>query len=258
MDNINNNFSENQAQHLIKRIRATKYENNNKAKNLTAENSAKILTLKNKHQGKRCFIIGGSPSLNKLDLTKLNNEHTFTVNRGYKLAENGLNQSTYHVMSDIYTFIDDKIENEIQKDFADEFLIYGGIDFPIQKNATYFDFKLKKDNFDFQKDITLPLQGTQTIIYYAYQLAYYMGFNEIYLIGVDLDFKNNSGHAYTETTGEKTRQIEHSVTSASIMLETIEYCHYFLKQQGIKCYNASPVGNIDFMQRVNYKELFND
>ena len=37
-------------------------------------------TLKNAYKGKRCFIVGNGPSLKHYDLSKLTNEHVFTVN----------------------------------------------------------------------------------------------------------------------------------------------------------------------------------
>ena len=35
----------------------------------STENEEKFLSLKGKHQGERCFIIGNGPSLNDIDLT---------------------------------------------------------------------------------------------------------------------------------------------------------------------------------------------
>ena len=41
--------------------------------------------LKGKHRGKRGFIIGNGPSLKNTDLTKLEDEFTFGMNRIYLL-----------------------------------------------------------------------------------------------------------------------------------------------------------------------------
>ena len=75
-------------------------EKENKKINLSDKNREKLILLKNKHKGERCFIIGSSPSLKQLDLSLLNNEITFTVNRGYKLSENGFYNFNYHVLQD--------------------------------------------------------------------------------------------------------------------------------------------------------------
>ena len=229
-----------------------------KLRSLTEENRQKLLSLKDIHRGERCFIIGSSPSLKQLDLTKLNNEFTFTVNRGYMLQKQGLLHSSYHVMSDIRTLKDDNVKNEIPNNFADKFLIYGGIDFPIKNNVVYFDYEYQKlkPEIIFQEDLTKPLLANGTVINFAIQFAYYLGFSEIIFIGVDLDFAKNSGHAYQETDGENIRQKDCKELQARLMYEGIEAQIEFLEQKGMKLYNASPAGILDCMPRIEYEELF--
>lgn len=66
----------------------------------------KIRKFHNKHKGERCFIIGNGPSLNKLDLSKLDNEITFGVNGiFYKTKEMGL-RPTYYVVEDSHVMLD--------------------------------------------------------------------------------------------------------------------------------------------------------
>ncbi len=181
----------------------------NKIRNLTAANLNKLKALRNKHLGERCFIIGGSPSLKLLDLTKLNNEYTFSVNWGFKLRDQGLHHTTYHVMTDRATFTDDNVLLYLPDNFSDTYLISSEINFPKDKfNTIFFDFIYKDAGNTklFETDITKPLAESRTIILLVMQLAYYMGFKKIYLIGVDLDFKKINGHAYQETDGEKYRQ----------------------------------------------------
>lgn len=247
-------------QYILKRLNAlikSPYERENIKQNLTEENKQKLLSLKNAYKGKRCFIIGSSPSLKQLDLTKLNNEHTFTVNRGYKLTEQGLKHSTFHVMSDCKTFTDDKIEDEIPKDWAKFFFTYAGIKFPLNQ-AFYFNYIInnKLSDFLFQTDITKNLGECGTIIYFAIQFSFYMGFKDIYLIGVDLDFDKNKGHIYKETNGETKRQEEHSINNADRMLNGIAFATEFLQNNNVNIYNASPVGIVDCMPRIKYEELF--
>ena len=64
------------------------------------ENERKLKALKNKHKGKRCFVIGNGPSLNKMDLSLLKNEYTFGVNGVfYAFDELGF-MPTYYVVED--------------------------------------------------------------------------------------------------------------------------------------------------------------
>jgi len=45
----------------------------------------RLKKFKNIHQGKDCFIIGNGPSLNKMDLVKLNDYYTFGMNKIYMI-----------------------------------------------------------------------------------------------------------------------------------------------------------------------------
>lgn len=229
-------------------------------KHLSGNNKDKILKLKDLHKRERCFIVGSSPTLNLLDLTKLNNEYVFTVNWGFKLKTQGLRHSNYHIMSDIKTFTDDNVMLQIPYDFSDTFLIYAPIDFnETNRDVVYFDYINTREDINhivFQKDLTKPLIAYDTAIVHAMHFAFYMGFHNVYMIGVDLDFNNIAGHAYKETAGEHIRQQQDSVPSVQIMLEGIRVADKNFNQRGGRIYNASPSGIVDCVQRIPYEELF--
>ena len=231
-------------------------ELDNKKKHLTKENEQKILSLKDKYKGKRCFIIGGSPSLAQLDLTKLNNEYTFCNNRGYLLKEKGLNHSTFYVLADKNLVEKDKLMDDYESDFCSKFFVAGILNFPDHKfDTTYYDFGFIKSR-SFTPDLTLMLNEGETIIYHTIQIAYYLGFSEIYIIGVDLDFTKIKGHIHKETQNEIQRQKDISIKTQHIMLEYMKYATDFIESHNRHIYNASPVGIVDCMKRVRYEELF--
>lgn len=230
-----------------------------KSKNLTKNNIEKIKSIHNLYNNDRCFIIGSSPSLKNLDLTKLNNEYTFTVNRGYLLKEQGLVNSDFHVISDTNTF--KYINNELNtlKKYSKTVFCYAGIEnFSKWNNVYYFDYiyqQLTKNSI-FQTDLTKPLIAYHSVIHFAIQIAYYLGFKTIFLLGVDLDFIKNTGHCYKETVDEKQRQLEHSIKMANEMLRGIDIFGQFLNDNNVSLQNASPKGIVDCIKRVKYEELF--
>lgn len=231
-----------------------------KKKNLTEENKQKILSLKDSHKGKRCFVVGSSPSLNMVDLTKLNNEFVFTVNRGYMLKEKGLLHTKFHVVSDRYTFKDSNTNVELLTDFTDNLFCYAGMECPVFNiNTFYFDYVLAQLNKEtvFQTDLLKPLIAYQSVIHFAIQIACYLGFSKIYLLGVDLDFANIKGHAYVETQGEKERERTASILNTKKMIIGLEKCTEWLQQHNVEIYNASPVGAVNCMARVIYNDIFN-
>ena len=229
-----------------------------KKRNLTEENFQKIISIKNKYKNKRCFIVGSSPSLNLLDLTKLNNEYTFTVNRGYMLKEKGLCHSNFHVISDESTFKDADSKYKNLLNYSDYLFCYGGMEPPVDMETIYFDFLSYKwsNGVSFCNDLCKPLISYQSVIHFAIQIAYYLGFNKIYILGVDLDFAKNKGHAYIQTKGEEERQSNHSIKQAKTMLWGIERCGEWLKENNTELLNASPKGVVDCIKRVAYEDLF--
>lgn len=252
---------------LYKKIEFLEQQNSNilldikkTQKFLSYHNIEKILSLKDKYKDQKCFIIGGSPSLKQLDLSKLNNSEykVFTVGRGYKLKDSGLLHSNFHIISDIAGY--SEIIDELDENYADIFFTYAGIEFANNvKDLIYFDYFENPINMDkhYQDDLTKKLFHCETVIDYALQIATYMGFKDIYFIGVDLDFNKNVGHIYKSTKGEKERQKSHSQNKNLFMLSSFVFATQYLKAKNINLYNASPSGILDCMSRVKYDELFN-
>lgn len=191
---------------------------------------------KDLHKGKRCFIIGNGPSLKKIDLTKITNEITFTVNNimhDKKIYET-INPN-YHVLTDpLYfclnpTIAEDIATIELLKSIRHRninpicFSTYEGrdairnygldnyLDFVYLYQHQYFTNTFKK-----KIELSKNIPSTQNVIQTAILAAIYMGFKEIYLIGCDmtslfLTFEaNNNGekeiskdfHAYKYTESE--------------------------------------------------------
>ncbi len=235
----------------------TPEERDLKKQNLNKENKNKILSLKNKYKGERCFIVGTSPSINSLDLTKLSNEHTFTVNRGYLLKEQGLIHSDFHILVDKRAFLDTASNPHLLEGFSSMFFCYCANKSDINIDTCYIDLlNPKLSSKFFEEDMLKPLIDPYSVIFSAIQIAYYLGFKDIYLIGVDLDFNKNKGHAYKETKGEKERQITISTPEASIVLDYLDKYTKYLNERNVNIYNASPVGIVECMPRVKYEELF--
>lgn len=225
--------------------------------NFNKENEKKILALKNKYNGERCFIVGGSPSLKLLDLTKLENEYTFTVNYGFKLKDMGLSHSSFHVMMDIYAFLDDKIGDILPVDFSDTFFINAGITSPFPDKTIYLkETSTELDaNASFQFDLTKPILNRRTVILACLQLAMFMGFKDIYLIGVDLDYVKNPGHAYQESKGEIAR-FQSTIQDVEEMYYAIKDASELLEAKSIHIYNASAADGLHFMKKVDFNKLF--
>jgi hypothetical protein len=151
------------------------------------DNLRKLSNLKNSQAGKRCFIIGNGPSLRQTDLTLLQNEYTFGLNRIYLLFPE-LGFSTSYIVT---------INLLVIQQCLPEILAQPGLKFlpwilrknypdPIPPNVVLIHTEKFKPGF--QPNACHPLWQGATVTFVAMQLAYHMGFEKVILVGVDHSF----------------------------------------------------------------------
>jgi len=156
--------------------------------NRSRENASHLSSFHNCHAGERCFIIGNGPSLKNMDLSGLQNEITFGMNRIYLLFPEWGFQTTYFVSSN------ERVIEQFQQDIRSlpmpKFLNWTTRSlFDPADDSTLF-FKLRYSLKDrFSPHPLNPISGGATVTYVALQLAYFMGFSQVILIGVDHSFK---------------------------------------------------------------------
>lgn len=155
--------------------------------------------LQNKHSGETCIVIGNGPSLNDIDLKRLSEKYpTFGSNRIYLFPF----VPTYYAICDgpmAYSCLPD-IQGD---DFSPEAMFLSR-DIPLSK-AILVNYVVKS-GFSFNPGHELVIGGTVT--YVLLQLAYYMGFKTVVLVGVDHDYPNAGSRGVPGTrfiaTGEDT------------------------------------------------------
>lgn len=150
-------------------------------------NNYKILSYKNKYVGKRCFIIGNGPSLRPGDLEKLKGEFTFASNKIYKIFDKTSWRPTFYMVVDPIVLEENTEEiNSVEAENKFTLKAYKNL-----FNADiYFNNNLQKTKRGtFSKNVMESLYSSGTVSYHLLQIAYYMGFTEVYLIGHDYNFK---------------------------------------------------------------------
>lgn len=149
-----------------------------------AQSTLRLERMRNTHKGKRCFIIGNGPSLRKTDLSLLRNEATFGLNRIYLLFDKLGFQTTYFVS--INALVLDQCAADIERLAMPKFLCWNSRD----KIAFQEDTVLlgRTREIGFSTDLTRGFSGGATVTYTALQIAFYLGFSTVILIGVDHSF----------------------------------------------------------------------
>ena len=145
-----------------------------------------LRTLKDSHQGQRCFIMGNGPSLAKTDLSKLKNEFTFGMNRIYlAFPEMGFKTSYYLSVNDL---VIEQCAEDIQKLSMPRFVSWRSRKWLSPQDNLFF-LHTTYTGPRFTKDLTKRLWESATVTYVALQAAYYLGFSTVILIGVDHNFE---------------------------------------------------------------------
>jgi len=241
--------------------------------------SSKLKGLKDKFKGERCFIVGNGPSLNKLDLGKLKNEYSFAVNGiFYKTKENGY-RPTFYVVEDHSVMMDN--QSEIN-DYDAEYKF-----FPInykrfitnRKNTTFFRmntgfYEKQSPNFKiprFSTDCSKRLFCGQSVTMINLQLAYFMGFSEVYLIGMDFDYKipesaivdgdciesteDDINHFHPDYFGKGKKWHNPHLDR---VLNSYKMNKLVYEMDGRKIFNSTAGGKLELFERVNFDSLFSD
>jgi len=216
-----------------------------------------------RHPGERAFIIGNGPSLQRTDLSLLQDEITFGMNRFYlAFPELGFT-STYYVSVNslvIEQCADDIRTLEIPKflSWRSRPLIKPGDDMMFL-HTTYSGPK-------FATDVRGRLWEGATVTYVALQLAYYMGFAEVILIGVDHNFTTQGKPNTTVISkGDDPDHFDAKYFGKGFRwqlpdLETSEraywMAHEAYQRAGKTVIDATVGGKLDIFQKVEFNTLF--
>lgn len=147
--------------------------------------SKKLAKFKDIHKGEDCFIIGNGPSLNKMDLSPLKNYHTFGLNKIYLLFDKVDLNLSYHVA--VNPLVIEQSVKAFQGLDCPSFLSYRPA-VKVFPPTSQIDYIMTGGPFSFQTNLQNPVCEGHTVTYVAMQIAYYMGFKRVFLIGVDHSF----------------------------------------------------------------------
>ncbi|MGI2853521.1 motility associated factor glycosyltransferase family protein [Shewanella algae] len=233
--------------------------------------------LRDKYKGKRAFVIGNGPSLNNHDLSLLKEEYTFAVNGiFYKTKSDGF-VPTFYVVEDRHVMLDNL--DEIN-DFNAKYKFFP-VDYrsKIKNRKNCWFFRMDKGYYNktspyfaiprFSTDMNDKLYCGQSVTMINLQIAYYLGFDEVYLIGMDHSYQipsdaNVSGEEITSNSDDPNHfhpaYFGKGKKWHDPHLDRVERTYSYFKlvyeSQGRKIYNATVGGNLDVFERADYMSLF--
>lgn len=244
------------------------------------------------HKGKRCFIIGNGPSINKVDFTSLSQEITFTVNQISRMKNFTELKSNYHLWADERFF---DLDVNKQEDLE---LIQVMKSVNSENNHPLVFYKTKAlsliKKFELDKDldiayfmdsgniiashielpITRCMPSFPTVIHYAIYTAVYMGIKEIYLLGCDctgilstiqarMDTADKMAYSYHVTENERRRMarisqmtsIYDELTWFTEMFEIYEVIYKYCNRKKVKIVNLTEGSLLDLIPKGRLEEV---
>ena len=231
---------------------------------LRAMSALRLMGLKSKHEGERCFIIGNGPSLNDTDLSLLRNETTFGLNRIYLLFDKIGFQTTYHVC--VNPLVIEQWAAEIEALPMPKFLSWHCRDLVKRSRETMFIGDPYDRTLGFAKTPIRRVWEGATVTYVAMQLAYYLGFKQVVLVGVDHNFVTQGRpHAALTSDGADPNHFDPNYFGSGYKwnlpdLPTSEAAYGLAKSafeaDGREIIDATVGGKLSVFRKVDYNALF--
>ena len=217
----------------------------------------------NQHRGKRCFVIGNGPSLKQTDLSRLKNEYTIGMNRIYLgFSEMGFSTSYYVAINDLVV---EQSAQDIQKLTMPRFVSWRARKW-LQPQDNLFYLHTTYTGPRFSRDVTGRLWEGATVTNICLQLAYYFGFDEVILIGVDHNYDtkgkpnttvvsqgDDPNHFHPGYFGKGFRwQLPDLMTSET----GYQMARQAFEADGRRVIDATVGGKLRIFPRVDYNSLF--
>lgn len=218
------------------------------------------------HKNERCFIIGNGPSLKETDLSRLRNEITFGMNRFYlAYADLGFPATYYVSVNDL---VIEQCAVDIQQLTQPRFVSWRGgrkwLKPEGNLNFLYSTYTGPK----FNQDIRNRLWESATVTYVSLQIAFYMGFSEVILIGVDHNFAtkgkanttivssgDDPNHFHPQYFGKGFRWQLPDLEKSEIGYRMARAAY---EDAGRSIVDATVGGKLTIFKKVDYNDLFSE
>ena len=231
-----------------------------------------IAGYRNRYAGRRCFLIGNGPSLRASDLTALHRrgEICFGFNRIYHIFP----ETPWR--PDFYLCQDEKL---LRGSLAEVRTLDLPVKFiPIEhrwyhdlsvKDAVYFHLIHQEQGtpeaYRFSENPTKGLYNASTCLYSAAQLAVYMGFETLYLLGVDHRFhisQDDRGRVTVDEAAKDYFTDAYNPDRASLNIPNLDRSTRTFQAMGLHCdargvsvYNATRGGCLEVFPRADLDAL---
>jgi len=223
---------------------------------------SKLKKFRNIHKGERCFIIATGPSLTIEDMEKLKDEYTFGMNSICLVFDKTDFRPTYFGIQDEHVY--EKIKEKLILHCKENVFVSSNIcalyDVPEQwitfpLNISYHAFQTRfyqKYFAKFSDDCYRAVYDGYSITYSLIQIAIYMGFKEIYLLGCDCNYSDDKNKQHFVESGHYDPTYK---TAGERMIAAYKVAKRYADNHDIKIFNATRGGKLEVFPRVDLDEV---
>lgn len=235
-------------------------------------------SVKDKYEGERVFLIGNGPSLNETALYMLKDEYTMCFNRFNVMFER------INWLPSFYACTDDLVAHNISSDINNEIVPkvqYAFFPLIHNRGTDFRNFINDKENILWlcpksdDNKINLPISTTgPTVAYPALDILIYLGFSEIYIIGMDMNYQihntakelsgleieaqddDDPNHFDPRYFGKGKQYHQPVQKTVDNILNAMVTANKKACRTKTSIYNATYGGKVEAFKRVNFDSLF--
>ena len=212
------------------------------------------------HAGEDCFILGNGPSLNRTDLESLAGKHVFGLNKIYLLTDRRRVTLSYVVA--VNPFV---LEQASERLGSMGVPVFVPVDLAprIRGRSPHFVPIRATGAFEFAHDLFGNFAQGHTVTFVALQLAFAMGFERVFLAGVDHNFRQNGSANETQRMeGDDPNHFDPDYfkgndwqladLEGSELAYRIADFHY--RRAGRRIVDATVGGKLDLFEKMDFEE----
>lgn len=240
---------------------------------------------RNKHQGERCFILCNGPSVLKQDILPLRNEIVMSVSNGYLHKDFERIRPAYHFVPSVtYGMMteQDFVQwfREMDDRLGDAELFLGSTEYPLVKKHGLFpgrtvNYLCCARPFLAGETKVIDIGGIVPVIasvpIMCLLAAIYMGFKEIYLLGVDHDSLITREYKYSfeptvlrgkdysvDEEGRVRIPLYEELQAYLLVWSQYRHLKQIAEANAVSIFNATAGGLLDEFPRVDFKNFIFD
>ena len=227
----------------------------------------RLREFKHLHGGEDCYIVGTGPSLTLDDVNLLRGKKSIGVNTLYRIYDKTDWRADYYCIIDPTTY--EGIGKNVKKYHTDTLFIAGNRIKENEDNINRFSLECSSfyripyiKYFDspckFGVDLSREIYDGASVVYAALQIAVYMGFKTIYLLGVDCNYDKNIKLHSDFLEYSKDYKYNWTRQTGLTMIEGFKVAKKYADEHGINIYNATRGGMLEVFPRVNLEDVVGD